>query len=65
MQTLIQLVLLDGPELEEVLLAGVDLVEELHDAGDAGLQVGVECHVAGRAVAPAVATIVTVATLTR
>ena len=65
LQTLVQLVLLDGPELEQLLLAGVELVEELHDAGDAGLQVGVEGHVAGRAVPPAVATVVTVPTLTR
>ena len=65
LQTLVQLRLLDLPELEELLLAGVYLVEELHDAGDAGLEVGVESHVAGSAVPPTVATVVTVATLTR
>lgn len=65
LETLVQFVLLDVPELEELLLARVDLVEELHDAGDAGLQVRVESHVAGRAVSAAVATVVTVTTLTR
>ena len=39
------------------------LVEELHDAGDAGLEVRVESHVAGRAVPPTVAAVVTVTTL--
>ena len=43
----------------------MDLVQELHDAGDAGLEVGVESHVAGGAVPPTVAAVVTVATLTR
>ena len=62
---MIQFIFLELPELEELLLARVDLVEELHDAGYAGLQVGVERHVAGRAVPPTVAAVVTVATLTR
>ena len=61
---MVQLVFLQLPELEELLLAGVYLVQELHDAGDAGLQVGVERHVAGCAVSPAVAAVVTVSTLT-
>ena len=63
LQTLVQLGLLDLPELEELLLAGVELVEQLHDAGDGGLQVGVERHVAGRAVPPAVPAVVTLPTL--
>ena len=63
LKTLIQFIFLQLPELEELLLAGVYLVEELHDAGDAGLEVRVEGHVAGCAVPAAVATVVTVATL--
>ena len=63
LKALVQLVLLDGPELEELLLARVDLVQELHDQGDAALQVGVKGHVARRAVAPAVAAVVAVAGL--
>ena len=57
---MVQLVLLDVPEAEELLLAGVDLVQELHDQGDGGLEVGVQGHVGRRAVAPAVAAVVTV-----
>ena len=64
LETLVQFVFLELPELEELLLAGVDLVQELHNAGDAGLEVGVQSHVAGRTVPPAVAAVVTVATLT-
>ena len=64
LETLVQFVFLDLPQLEELLLAGVYLVEELHDAGDAGLEVRVEGHVAGRTVPPAVAAVVTVSTLT-
>ena len=63
LKALVQLVLLDGPELEELLLARVNLVQELHDQGDAALQVGVKGHVARRAVAPAVAAVVAVAGL--
>ena len=63
LQTLVQLGLLDLPQLEQLLLAGVELVEQLHDAGDGGLQVGVERHVAGRAVPPAVPAVVTLPTL--
>ena len=47
----------------ELLLAGVDLVQQLHDEGDGGLKVGVETHVAGGAVPPAVPAVVTVPTL--
>ena len=60
---MVQLVFLQLPELEELLLAGVYLVEELHDAGDAGLEVWVEGHVAGSTVPAAVAAVVTVPTL--
>ena len=63
LETLVQFVFLDLPELEELLLAGVELVKQLHDAGDGGLQVGVERHVAGRAVPPAVPAVVTLPTL--
>ena len=60
MQALVQLVLLDVPEAEELLLARVDLVQQLHDQGDRGLEVGVQRHVGGRAVAPTVAAVVAV-----
>ena len=64
LQTLVQLVFLQLPELEELLLAGVNLVQELHHTGNAGLEVRVEGHVARGAVAPAVTAVVTVSTLT-
>lgn len=38
----------------------MDLVQELHDQGDGGLEVRVQRHVGRRAVAPAVAAVVTV-----
>ena len=38
----------------------MDLVQELHDQGDAGLQVGVQRHVGGCAVAAAVPAVVAV-----
>ena len=41
LQTLVQLVLLDVPEAEQLLLTRVDLVQQLHDQGDRGLEVGV------------------------
>ena len=38
----------------------MDLVQELHDQGDAGLEVGVQGHVGSCAVATAVAAVVAV-----
>ena len=38
----------------------MDLVQELHDQGDRGLEVGVQRHVGRRAVAPTVAAVVAV-----
>ena len=64
LQTLVQLCLLDLPELQELLLAGVYLVKQLHDGGYARLQVGVEGHVAGGAVPATVAAVVAVPALT-
>ena len=60
LEALVQLVLLDVPEAEELLLPRVDLVQELHDQGDAGLEVGVQGHVGSCAVAAAVAAIIAV-----
>ena len=41
----------------------MDLIEELHDLGDAGLHVGVASHVGGARVAAGVARVVAVAAL--
>ena len=49
LKTLFKLDLLDLPQLEELLLPGLDLVQELHDLRNASLHVGVTRHVAGRA----------------
>ena len=41
----------------------MDLVQQLHDQGDRGLEVGVQRHVRGRAVATTVATVIAVTRL--
>ena len=41
----------------------MDLVQELHDQWDRGLEVGVQRHVGGRAVATTIATVVAVTRL--
>ena len=41
----------------------MDLIQKLHDQGDAGLEIRIHGHVTGRAVSPTVATVVTAATL--
>ena len=38
----------------------MDLVQQLHDQGDRGLEVGVQSHVGGRAVATTISTVVAV-----
>ena len=44
LETLVQLGLLDLPQLQQLLLPRVDLVQQLHDLGDAGLHVRVGHH---------------------
>ena len=46
LETLVQLGLLDLPQLEQLALTRVDLVKQLHDLGDARLHVGVARHLA-------------------
>lgn len=65
LHTLIQLDFLDLPELEELLLSGVDLVQKLHDHGDGALHVRITGHVGGGAVSAGISRVVAVPGFTR
>ena len=63
LHALVKLDLLDLPQLEKLLLAGVNLVQKLHDHWDRALHVGIAGHVGGGTVPTGVPGIVAVSGL--
>ena len=62
---LVQLGLFHLPQLQQLLLARVDLVEQLHDMRDGGLHVRIEGHIARSGVSSRVTRVVAVSGFVR